>query len=224
MTLGLLGRGLVATCLLSLCAPSAGAAVTTSFEHSTGSQARAGRPAAPKALSATLHAANVGLKWSTVAGADKYGVVVYPAGVQGPEKIRWVKSSKHYKRVSFKSLPTNGHGGFRMEVFAYTHKYGKSAYTNIRIAQFKKKVVRKKTYSEDSKSGLKAAEALAKDCAEDGLAVAVGTVVVGAPFVAFSVAIPGVGEITTGGLAAVAGVAGGGATVACFTSALLGGG
>lgn len=232
MTLTRFGRTIVAGSLFAaLTVPAVDAAATSdSASQSSRDQTTAGTVPgrssslpAPRTLSATLHDSSVGLEWSKVPGAQKYGVVVYPVGIQGPQRTRWVRGDRNYKPLRFKSLPTSGNGGFRMQVFAYADNFGNSAYTNIKIAQFKKRVVRKKEYTQDDDSKLRAALTVVKECGRDGLSVAVGTAVVGAPFVAFSIPIPGIGEVTATGLAAVAGIAGGGATVACFASNALGG-
>ena len=216
------------TLLIGLVAAGPGAVAGTSGEVAASRHgadaARASTLPAPRALTATLQDSSVSLTWRRVKGAKKYGVVVYPGGVPGPERIRWAKAGRHHRSIPFESLPTRGRGGFRMQVFGYSKSMGRSAYTSIKIAEFKDKAVRRRHFTEDDDSSLKSAVRVVRNCGRDGLSVAVGTAVVGAPFVAFSVPIPGVGQVTAGGLAAVAGVAGGGATVACFASNLLGGG
>ena len=210
--------GILAACFLMLPAllqPPGAAAVSEQ-------KLEARRLAAPRSVVLTLHDKSLGITWHRVTGARKYGVVIFPEGVAGPQAIRWVDGGRHYLSAAFKTLPRNGYGGFRIQVFAYAKGYGRSAYSRIKIDQFKRKVERTRHYTQDNQSSLKKAVHTVRECGADGLSVAIGTAAVGAPFVAFSVPIPGIGEVTTGGLAAVAGVAGGGATVACFTGKILG--
>jgi hypothetical protein len=125
-------------------------------------------------------------------------------------------------RIPKGQLPPSPTGGFRFTVNAKAGSaWSPSAQGYARLQEAAEKIARQLTFHDDNQSQLDSAVHLVKRCAGDGVAVAVGTGAAGAPFVIWSVPIPGVGEITSGGLAAVAGFAGGTASVTCFARAAI---
>jgi len=130
-----------------------------------------------------------------------------------------VAAPHHSVTIKYADLATYGYGEFNVWVQANgKRKVSASSEQHIVVDKLTRPI-RRVNYTQTS--SVNKALKVAKSCLKDGLTTAVGTGAVGSPFVVFGLAIPGVGEVTTGGLAAVAGVAGGAASVSCFADNVL---
>ena len=180
---------------------------------------------APKNIRINWGARAVTVTWNAVSGAESYGVAAFAYRIQGPQPPHMVSAPATSIRIPKGQLPQSSTGGFRFAVNAKAGgvwSSGTAGYTgSARIREGAAAFARHLTFHDDNQTQVDGAVRLVKRCAGDGVAAVVGTGAVGAPFVVWSIPIPGVGEVTGGGLAAVAGVAGGVATVGCFARAAI---
>lgn len=209
--------------VLALCSLSPAA---SSAAEPDGLSARTSTTRLPAPTGVRIHWGDraVTVRWNAVSGAGSYIVGAMPYGVQGPAKPHPVSAPATSLRIPKGQLPVS-HGGLRFTVYAKSGgvwSEGAAGYTGVaRIKEAVKYMTRHLYIHADNATETNGAERLVKHCLADGGAAVAGTAGGGAPFVALSIPIPGVGEVTAGGLAAVAGFAGGTVTVGCFARAAI---
>jgi hypothetical protein len=164
-------------------------------------------------------------QWKTVPGGVTYVLTVKAIGSGKVKKWETGMFPMPTLSIAKSALPKGASGGYRatVQARALNGKLSKPS----KVPQIKAAAVKKNLKStsvikdEDDKNGAKKALKEIGKCANAGGSAAIGFFAVGAPFVAFSTPIPGVGELTWTGLTAVAAIAGGGQTVACFAQKFL---